>query len=277
MKKIKQRLVAGGLAMAMSLGLTLDLSLTASAETIFYDDYAQFDTGHQVDSWAVGYVSKVINKYFMPEIFYKDLRLEVTREQYATLLVLIFEENVGMKVGYPSFWKFTDCDSDYVKKAVNLGIVAGKTETTFDPEGLVTREEAAVMLATLLKEMDRILVTGTLNVEQILNHPRVSDELKMYLYQMLYMIQMGIETEEYAEFIVYSNLPFFLTGIYAKMLEESQQVYDDDAEISDWARESVYIAYEMEVMAGVGGNNFQPQGNIDGQSALVLAVQLLGY
>jgi hypothetical protein len=75
----------------------------------------------------------------------------VTRAQFVTMLV----RTLGLPVGAGTTG-FSDVPADawfapYVAAGVRAGIVAGTTPTTFDPQGVATREEMAVMLARALK------------------------------------------------------------------------------------------------------------------------------
>lgn len=47
-------------------------------------------------------------------------------------------------------WKFDDCE-DYIAAAYENGIINGVSDNNFDPEGLITREQAAVIMTNTLK------------------------------------------------------------------------------------------------------------------------------
>ncbi len=69
----------------------------------------------------------------------------LTRAQMATVLAKAFQWEA--KGNAP----FTDCQShwaaSYIAASFEAGVLAGRTETAFDPEGIITREEAAVLLS----------------------------------------------------------------------------------------------------------------------------------
>ena len=104
-----------------------------------------------VDAWYAdevykatdnGYVKGMGNKLFFPEA-------QMTRAQFAQVLYNMAGEPAWAPDTYPT--QFTDVTADawYAKAvswAVEAGIVKGKSETTFDPEGNITREEIATML-----------------------------------------------------------------------------------------------------------------------------------
>ncbi|MNI47054.1 Endoglucanase precursor [compost metagenome] len=51
--------------------------------------------------------------------------------------------------------------------------------------------------------------------------------------------------------------------------------FADDANISSWAKDSVYRAVELGLINGVGGNRFDPAGNMTTEQAYVCLQKLL--
>ena len=95
---------------------------------------------------ALGYVDGMGNNLFFPDA-------KMTREQFAQVVYNMAGEpevaNGGVFGTYPT--KFTDVsETSWSAKAISwaseAGIVAGTSETTFDPQGNVTREQIALML-----------------------------------------------------------------------------------------------------------------------------------
>lgn len=85
----------------------------------------------------------------------------MTRAQFATIVT----KSLGYEPSYTS--KFKDVPSNqwyagYVGAAYKAGIVNGRTESKFDPEGLITRQEAAVMVSNAAKlcSMNTTLTEG---------------------------------------------------------------------------------------------------------------------
>ena len=88
------------------------------------------------------YVKGMGNNLFFPEA-------TMTRAQFAQVLFNMAGEEEDPSVTYPT--QFTDVESSAwyaqaVSWAVEAGIVKGTSDTTFDPEGTITREQIATML-----------------------------------------------------------------------------------------------------------------------------------
>ena len=75
----------------------------------------------------------------------------LSRAQMATILTNTFQWQAKNSV------PFADCKTHWAKDAIaaafEAGVLAGKTDTSFDPEGLITRQEAAVMLSRAAERM----------------------------------------------------------------------------------------------------------------------------
>lgn len=69
-----------------------------------------------------------------------------TRLQFAQLAVSLAEKATGKTLPAAPAGTFTDCQEAAVLKAYAAGIVTGATETTFAPNGSLTREQLATML-----------------------------------------------------------------------------------------------------------------------------------
>lgn len=77
----------------------------------------------------------------------------VTRAEFAALAIRALKAGPG-EAGSPSFIDVSR-DSWYneiVLQAVQEGIMKGKSDTAFDPEGTITRQEIAVVMANILKK-----------------------------------------------------------------------------------------------------------------------------
>ena len=94
----------------------------------------------------------------------------ISREQLATALIRYIDyacrnfrikiDNLQIEETGVTSESFTDHDKislyakEPVERALKYGIITGKTDTIFDPQGSVTRAEAAVMFARVLQIMD---------------------------------------------------------------------------------------------------------------------------
>ncbi len=70
---------------------------------------------------------------------------DMTREQFAEIVVNMVEISLGRELDVEPN-KFTDTDSEAIAKAFGIGVVTGMTDTEFNPDGTVTREQIAAML-----------------------------------------------------------------------------------------------------------------------------------
>ena len=66
-----------------------------------------------------------------------------TRAEFAAFAVRLYERQRGAIIGFGSF---TDTDDPYVLRAANAGLVRGRGDGVFDPNGHINRQEAAALL-----------------------------------------------------------------------------------------------------------------------------------
>lgn len=105
-------------------------------------------------SWAQEQVDDAILADLIPRDLQRAYRSNITREEFCRLMVILVERKTGMTAsayaqsrGKSITDPFNDTDSADILAAYALGIVKGDSDTTFNPEGSITRQEAAVMLA----------------------------------------------------------------------------------------------------------------------------------
>lgn len=124
----------------------------------------------QPSNWAKNSVNEAIQLGYVPESLQSNYQAPITREEFAELFVTaLFSDFNDTLERYEPYKKlawhfdkltldnflskvsstqvFTDTDSKYVKVANMLGIVNGNTASTFNPDGIITREQAAIMIA----------------------------------------------------------------------------------------------------------------------------------
>lgn len=83
----------------------------------------------------------------------------ITRVEFCELAMNLFRQISDKEVYTPEEKIFVDCDSDAAAQAYALGIVSGKSETEFDPDGYITREEMAKLIINTLKAAEVNIVT----------------------------------------------------------------------------------------------------------------------
>ncbi len=116
-------------------------------------------------SWAQEQVDAAIRSGLVPEDLQTGYQNNITREEFCRLMVMLVEKKTGMSVSVYATVKgktitdpFTDTDNADILAAHALGIVNGTSETTFNPSGSITRQEAASMLSRTAQVLD--MTTG---------------------------------------------------------------------------------------------------------------------
>ncbi len=98
-------------------------------------------------TWAKEEVMSAYENRLIPEIVMNDYKAIITREAFCEMVVKMFND-VETAPKAP----FTDVDSESVDMAYSLGIVNGVSETSFNPEANITREEMATMLCRAFRK-----------------------------------------------------------------------------------------------------------------------------
>lgn len=82
-----------------------------------------------------------------------DLTADITRAEFAAVCVKLYESLTGLAAEPVENNPFLDCDDIEVMKAYNIGAVNGTSATTFEPDRLLNREQAATMLTRVYKKV----------------------------------------------------------------------------------------------------------------------------
>jgi len=96
--------------------------------------------------WAQEAVDNAIAAGLVPANLQSNYSRNITRAEFASLAVAVYESRRGTIYGRVNFADTNDVD---VRKAAYVGVVNGVDDTRFDPNGILTREQAAVMLVRL--------------------------------------------------------------------------------------------------------------------------------
>ena len=98
-------------------------------------------------SWAQAEIDAADAAGLIPELngdpSWQD---NITRLQFAQLAVCLTEKATGETLSAAPASTFADCTDVDVRKAYAAGIVNGTSDTTFSPDGKLTREQLATML-----------------------------------------------------------------------------------------------------------------------------------
>ena len=82
-----------------------------------------------------------------------DLTADITRAEFAAVAVKVYEALSGTPAIPIVNNPFTDCNDVEVLKAYNIGAVNGTSATTYDPDALLNREQAATILTRVFKKI----------------------------------------------------------------------------------------------------------------------------
>ncbi len=108
-------------------------------------------TWSKASAWAAEELEMASKINVIPEIFSnQDLTQNITRREFAHVAVKLYEKLTGNKAVAIANNPFTDTDDSEVLKAFNVGITNGTSDTTFEPDALITREQMATMMTRAL-------------------------------------------------------------------------------------------------------------------------------
>ncbi|WP_105616013.1 S-layer homology domain-containing protein [Vallitalea okinawensis] len=105
-------------------------------------------------NWAKDNVNKVKELGLATEATSQGFRDATSREEFATLVVVLSEKVLGRELEVPQTNPFTDTDDEYIEKAYQAGIVKGIGGGLFAPDSNVTREQIVVMYINAMKMLE---------------------------------------------------------------------------------------------------------------------------
>jgi hypothetical protein len=107
-----------------------------------------------MSGWARPEVEKADALGLIPDALKgADLTKPITRAEFAAVSVRVYEALSGVAAIPAVNNPFTDTKDAEVLKAFNVGITTGTSATTFDPDALLNREQAATMLTSVFKKV----------------------------------------------------------------------------------------------------------------------------
>jgi len=105
--------------------------------------------GDTPSPWAAAEVGKAIGLGLINETLQSDYQANITREDFCAMIMTLVhtqDEEIVKGLELPDN-PFEDTGADEIIAAYALGIVNGKSESVFDPNGAIQRQEAAAMLS----------------------------------------------------------------------------------------------------------------------------------
>jgi len=108
----------------------------------------------EASGWAQGEIAKAEEMGLIPEILDgADLTADITRAEFAAVAVKVYEALSGTPALPAVANPFTDTADPEILKAYNIGAVNGTSVTTYSPNDLLNREQAATMLTRVFKRV----------------------------------------------------------------------------------------------------------------------------
>ena len=108
----------------------------------------------EASDWAQGEIAKAEEMGLIPEILDgADLTADITRAEFAAVAVKVYEALSGTPALPAVANPFTDTADPEILKAYNIGAVNGTSATTYSPNDLLNREQAATMLTRVFKRV----------------------------------------------------------------------------------------------------------------------------
>lgn len=171
-------------------------------------------------TWARAYMERAGNQGLIPDrLSGQDLTQGITRAEFASVAVKLYEALNSAVPAYTGANPFTDTADPDVLRAYNLGIVNGVAADRFAPDSTLTREQAVTMLGRVYELTETNAVSG------------------------------------------------------GATLEQGSQVFADDSDISDYARNYIYFFVGQGIVDGTGNNQFSPANTMTCEQAIKVAVE----
>ena len=162
--------------------------------------------------------------------------------------------------------KFTDLGTaewaiEPITNLVKKGVISGRSETIFDPDGLITREEYAKML---------VLAFGLTAENASCDFTDVPEDAWYYEYVAIAAkrgVVNGIGNGNFGvgstitrqDMAVMTYRAAMATGKAMDMINE-EITFADNADIATYAAEAVAVMQRAGIINGMGGNTFAPTG-----------------
>lgn len=129
--------------------------------TSFTSDYSATEcgvikyNGNLPSDWALSEVNAAIKAGIVPESLQNLYKSPMSRAEYCALAVTLIEAYTGEPIEYTvgdrERGSFVDTSDEAVLNAQALGIVQGRGNGVFDPDGIINRQEAARILVNTFK------------------------------------------------------------------------------------------------------------------------------
>lgn len=111
-----------------------------------------------VSEWAQPEVFTLFSRDSVPESLMSDFTTSITRAEFTAIISRAYEEMTGEEAPSDAAG-FTDIHenpyAESIMQAYNLGIINGRSDTSFDPDSYISRQEAAKILYSFLSVLQK--------------------------------------------------------------------------------------------------------------------------
>lgn len=109
-----------------------------------------------MSEWAQSDINFALNDNLIDDaVLGWDYTQNISRQQFCSVAVKLAEELIGHDIAPADGSTFTDTNDTYVLKAYAAGITSGTSDTTFDPNGTLTRQQMGTFLYRALNYVEQ--------------------------------------------------------------------------------------------------------------------------
>jgi len=141
-------------------------------------------------NWATEELKKADGYGLIPDILKgADMTKPVTREEFCELALLLYEKTTGDVPNPYAPNPFKDTTNPQILKAFALGITKGTSDTTFEPDKTISRQECATML---FRTIQAIAPDADYSISGVPDFPDQKDIASWAVEGTKYMFKLGI-------------------------------------------------------------------------------------
>jgi len=168
--------------------------------------------------WAQPYIEQALAAGLIEPGEYDSYDVPIIREQIAEIVVRASGKNFSKYKYYKSIFSDLDlsCKSEYILKAIELGVLAGYDDKTFRPLNAATRAEAAIMVLRMIDESYRLEMYGDIffNRKADLGEHDIMKRGKAEEFLMKTLKSMQIRVSDEGKAILRMSVPELPKGQY---------------------------------------------------------------
>lgn len=206
---LKKKVILVGLALMLMTGLASTFAEKWDVST--------------ASGWAQGEITEAYENQLMPERLMKTkLTQNITRADFAALVVQLYEGMTGEDVAPASVASFTDTNDIDVLKAKTLEIMQGDNGLA-SPNNLVTRQEMAVMYYRTMKKVSEKLGSPMKTSDGVLEFSDKDKVASWAIEAVDYVYENKIMTGDGEKFSPLNNAPVEQSVIVVKRLYKDNE------------------------------------------------------